>query len=74
MRTFHLQRDEDATGVSGTGKVAEGAEFTDGRCVLCWLGPVSSVAVYPNMKQLEAIHGHGGKTRAVFEERRGETA
>lgn len=68
VRTFHLRRDEDATGVSGTGRVAEGVEFTDGRCCLAWLGPISSVAIYPNIiKQLEAIHGYGGMKKIVFE-------
>lgn len=30
MRTFHLERDIDITGISGTGLVAEGVEFADG--------------------------------------------
>ena len=30
MRRFYLQRDEDATGISGTGKVAEGILFSTG--------------------------------------------
>jgi hypothetical protein len=69
MRGFYLDRSEDASGVSGTGRVAEGVEFTDGRCALAWLGPISSVAIYPNIKQLEAIHGHEGRTKVVFEGR-----
>jgi len=71
MRRFLLERVEDATGVSGTGWVAEGMQFTNGRCVLCWrfvqgqplpLGQWSSVAVYPSLGMIEQIHGHGGKT------------
>lgn len=60
-------RIEDESGVSGTGTVAEGMEFSNGMCALSWLTEMHSVAVYPNVKQLEAIHGHNGRTRVVFE-------
>jgi hypothetical protein len=67
MRTFKLFREEDETGISGEGAVAEGVEFSDGTCAMSWLTPMRSVAVYPNVKALEAIHGHNGRTRVVFE-------
>ena len=35
-RAFVLQRNEDETGVSGTGIVAEGVEFSDGTVALRW--------------------------------------
>jgi len=67
LRTFHLHRDEDETGISGTGVVAEGVEFSNGYCALSWVGSsANSVTVYPNIKQLEAVHGHNGRTRLVF--------
>lgn len=66
MRRFMLQRDVDETGVSGTGKVAEGVVFTCGRVALTWLTPWTSVAVYDNVEVLEHLHGHGGKTRVVY--------
>lgn len=62
MRTFMLHRTEDESGVSGIGLVAEGVEFTGGKCVLSWLTEHTSVAVYDDINILEAIHGHGGKT------------
>lgn len=65
-RMFQLVRDEDETGISGTGIVAEGIEFSNGMCALCWLTAMHSVAVYPNIRQLEAIHGHNGRARVVF--------
>ena len=37
MQRFSLKRLEDETGISGTGYVAEGVEFTHGKCVLVWL-------------------------------------
>jgi hypothetical protein len=65
-RLFHLVREEDETGISGTGVVAEGIEFSNGMCALCWLTAMHSVAVYPNVRQLEAIHGHNGRAKVVF--------
>jgi hypothetical protein len=67
METFSLIRDEDKGGVSGTGKVAEGVVFTNGWVALTWLTKHSSVAFYPDFKTAEAIHGHGGSTRFVFD-------
>jgi len=34
MRTFFLERIEDETGISGTGIVAEGVEFSDGQIAM----------------------------------------
>ena len=65
-RRFSLVRDDDETGISGTGTVAEGIEFSNGMCAMSWLTAMHSVAVYPNIKQLEAIHGHNGRTRVEF--------
>lgn len=66
-RKFKMIRNEDETGISGTGIVAEGIEFSNGICAICWLTPMSSVAIYQNSCQLEAIHGHGGRTTLVFD-------
>jgi hypothetical protein len=62
MRTFKMIRIEDESGVSGTGHVAQGVEFDNGKCALAWLTAVSSVALYDNIEDLEKIHGHDGKT------------
>lgn len=61
-RRFVLDRLEDASGVSGTGPVAEGVAFTDGTAVLRWTTAHRSTAVYASMAELEAIHGHEGRT------------
>lgn len=66
MRLFNLQRDIDETGVSGTGIVAEGVEFSDGRCAMRWLTPTASTGIYENLEQLVQIHGHNGKSRVVI--------
>ena len=62
MKMFWLYRKEDESGVSGTGIVAEGVIFTSGKCALCWCAELTSIAIYDNMDDLMAIHGHGGKT------------
>lgn len=68
MRRFHLVRDEDVSGVSGTGVVAEGIEFFDGSCALHWRSYPSSSAFYASIDDIITIHGHGGATNVVFED------
>ena len=65
IRVYHLVRDEDESGVSGTGTVAEVFEASDGVCIVRWLSNMSSTNIYNNFKQVEQIHGHEGKTRLV---------
>jgi hypothetical protein len=68
MRSFLLIRDEDVTGVSGTGIVAEGIEFSDGSVALKWLSewPTSVVFHERGIESVQAIHGHNGSTRIQF--------
>jgi len=65
MKPFWLQRVEDDSGVSGVGLVAEGVIFSNGWCALTWLTELTSVAFYRNVEDVEAIHGHDGKTKIV---------
>jgi len=62
MRRFNLVRNEDESGVSGTGNVAQGIQFDDGTCAMRWLTFKASVAFYDSIQDLQDIHGHGGKT------------
>ena len=62
MRSFILARNEDETGVSGTGVVAHGIKWLNGEMVLHWPSRGGTTAFYKSADQLEAIHGHGGKT------------
>lgn len=68
MRNFVLQREEDLTGVSGTGVVAEGTEFSNGTVVLVWTSqwPTSVVFHDKGMESVEHIHGHNGRTKIVW--------
>lgn len=71
MRTFYLYRAEDVSGVSGTGKVAEGVQFSDGTVALRWLSndPTSVVFHDNGIESVEAIHGHNGKTQIIWEDK-----
>lgn len=66
-RRFQLIRDVDETGISGTGVVAEGVQFSDGRVVIRWVAHdepyLRSIVVWDDLAGVEAIHGHGGLTR-----------
>lgn len=66
MRRFFLHRGEDETGVSGTGVIVEGVEFSNGQVVLRWLTAHSSIAVFDSIEEVKAVHGHGGKTWVVY--------
>lgn len=70
MRTFVLERDEDETGVSGTGTVAEGVLFDDGSAAMHWIVGEYRSSVFwpaPDAEQaIDSIHGHNGRTRVVF--------
>lgn len=71
MRLFLLVREVDVTGVTGTGDIAEGVQFTDGTVVLRWKpqpqrAAHSSTAVWPDLDSMIGIHGHDGKTRVVW--------
>ena len=67
QQTFHLQRDEDFTGVSGTGKVAEGCVFSDGRVALRWVvGDFHTTVEHDSIDSVAAIHSHDGRTKIVW--------
>lgn len=69
MRRFELHRDEDVSGVSGIGVVAEGVAFSNGGPVaLRWTSdwPTSVVFHDRGVESLEAVHGHNGRTRIVW--------
>lgn len=68
MKTFQLVRDVDYSGVSGTGIVAEGVEFDDGKVVIQWVVPnkPSSLVIWEDIADALEIHGHDGATRVEY--------
>lgn len=68
IQTFYLLRVEDPSGVSGTGLVAEGVVFTNGKVALSFLSSdVKSIVTYDSIEDAEKIHGHGGLTKVVYD-------
>lgn len=74
-RTFTIHREQDITGISGTGHVADGVVFPDGVTVVRWRdlgGPAAERGVRPttvafeSIDAVEALHGHNGATRIVW--------
>lgn len=75
MRRFSIIRDQDVTGVSGTGLVAEGCQFSDGTCVVRWRpvapekarkGLAPTTVVHADIASVETLHGHNGATRVEW--------
>lgn len=67
VKQFFLDRKIDETGMSGTGKVAEGVILPNGLAVMWWLVKPYSIQIYPSIDDLEKTHSHGrGTTRVVY--------
>lgn len=66
IKHFYLKRNEDESGVSGTGVVARGVVLPSGHCVLEWLTFTSSIAIYKSINDVIEIHGHHGKTEVLM--------
>jgi hypothetical protein len=58
MRRFVMHRENDISGVSGTGIVLEGVLFSTGVVVIHWLTPPprGSISVFDSIDQFLAIH------------------
>ena len=58
MRRFTMGREFDVSGVSGTGIVLEGVQFSTGVVVIHWLTPPprGSISVFDSLEQFLSIH------------------
>jgi len=65
-RLFTLERDTDASGISGTGTVADGVLWPDGTVTIRWRGARPSTVNWGQIEDVQAVNGHGGATRVVF--------
>ena len=61
-RLFWLDRLDDESGVSGTGLVLWGVQFSDGQVVVQWDTEFRSVGIYKDIQDFTRIHGHMGKS------------
>jgi hypothetical protein len=55
-----LHRYKDNSNVSGTGVVADIFEAPDGAVAIRWRGEHPAWGIWPDIRDLEAIHGHQG--------------
>lgn len=62
MRRFLFIRNEDETGISGTGPVAEGVVLSSGKVVVNWLTKYPTISIYDTFEDAAFLHGHDGKT------------
>lgn len=62
FRRFNLIRDEDETGLSGTGLVAFGVQFPDGSVATRWNALIAQTCVWSCLEDVLHVHGHKGKT------------
>ena len=72
MNLYEMMRDEDVSGVSGTGAVAEVVEFSNGWVAVSFYSftaDVPNVIVYSSLADAETIHGHKGRTKLVLRDR-----
>ncbi len=63
-----MLRTLDVSGISGTGTVAEGIEFSDGTVVIRWRGDNPSTVVWAHRDAAISVHGHNGNTQIVWED------
>lgn len=66
MRRFELHRKVDVSGMSGTGDVVEGVEFSNGLCAITWRSQYISMTFFTSIKAVMEVHGHGGNTELVW--------
>lgn len=67
MRRFLVYRKEDESGVSGTGYIAEGVEWTDGSMELKWTTRHRLPGHgYPTVKEFLNLHGHEDRTTIIW--------
>ena len=67
MRMYYLCRTEDISGTSGTGHIAQVAEFDDGTVAVRWIAGmnaagVESTTIFNSLSDLLKVHGHEGRT------------
>ncbi|MFI7063331.1 hypothetical protein ACIBL3_20275 [Kribbella sp. NPDC050124] len=63
-RLFRLVRHVHASGIRGTGTLAEGVQWSDGAVALRWRGRWPSTSTWDDgIDALLAAHGNGGRTQ-----------
>ena len=56
MKVFKIIRQNDETGVSGTGNVMDGVVFDDGQVIVSWKTDVKSTGFYNSWEDFKKVH------------------
>ena len=78
IRTFTVYRDDDESGVSGTGVVIEGVKLASGQAIIHWLYPPprGGIAIFDSMDDFIKVHIQphpSNKTIITYEDGEQET-
>ncbi len=65
VRSFVMCRRSDESGVSGTGNVLEGVQFSDGTVVLQWTSQPASTVIWGSFEDFWQIHVASHPTNAT---------
>jgi hypothetical protein len=66
IRPFYLMRHSDVNGLSGTGVVAVGVVWPNGKAHMQWISFKSSFEMHDSVEALIDIHGHSGATELIY--------
>jgi hypothetical protein len=66
IKTFHLMRHTDHSGLSGIGIVAVGVVWPNGKAHMQWTSFRASFEIHENVENLMEIHGHNGSTELIW--------
>jgi hypothetical protein len=56
LQTFHMIRNADETGVSGTGRVLDGVVFPNGMVAICWRSETPSMTQFRSFVEFRHVH------------------
>lgn len=60
LKQFYILREEDPSGVSGTGIIAQGVIFPSGKVVMEWCTTHTSIGIYESIDKIQMVHAHKG--------------
>jgi len=66
MKYFILERNDDESGISGTGIIAEGIIWSDGTVAYRWLTDIATTTLANNIEDVLYLHGHDGRTKIHY--------
>ena len=63
MKRFKVNRINDVSGITDTGRICEGCLFSDGKVAIRWLGKFSSSVWWDSLDDCIFIMSHDGNTQ-----------